>query len=52
MDPDFEKNAWYEVQLRNFPEQMAEHVIDGLRKAGLQIPARPRQRMLRAADTR
>ena len=41
MDPDFEKDAWYEVQLRNFPESMAEQMIDGLRKAGLRIPAQP-----------
>jgi adenylate cyclase len=50
LDPDFEENAWYELQLRNFPEQMAEHMAEGLRKAGLHIPARPRQRMLRAAS--
>jgi TolB-like protein/Tfp pilus assembly protein PilF len=41
MDPDFEKNAWYEVQLRNFPESMVGQMIDGLRKAGLRIPAQP-----------
>ena len=41
MDPDFEKDAWYEVQLRNFPESMVEQMIDGLRKAGLRIPAQP-----------
>jgi tetratricopeptide (TPR) repeat protein len=41
MDPDFEENAWYEVQLRNFPEPMARHMIEGLRKAGLNIPAQP-----------
>ena len=23
-DPDFEENAWYELQLRNLPEQVAE----------------------------
>ena len=50
LDPDFEENVWYELQLRNFPEQMAEHMAEGLRKAGLQIPARPRQRMLPAAS--
>jgi adenylate cyclase len=41
LDPDFEENAWYELQLRNFPDQIAEHMAEGLRKAGLQIPARP-----------
>jgi TolB-like protein/Tfp pilus assembly protein PilF len=41
MDPDFEQNAWYELQLRSFPEQMAEHMVEGLRKAGLSIPAQP-----------
>ena len=41
LDPDFEKNAWYELQLRNFPQQMAEQMVEGLRKAGLHIPARP-----------
>ncbi|HEX6113820.1 MAG TPA: tetratricopeptide repeat protein, partial [Geminicoccaceae bacterium] len=41
MDPDFEANAWYELQLRNFPKEMAEHMADGLRNAGLQIPPRP-----------
>jgi adenylate cyclase len=50
LDPDFEANAWYELQLRNFPEQMAEHMAEGLRKAGLNIPARPRQRTIRAAS--
>jgi hypothetical protein len=50
MDPEFEENAWYELQLRNFPEQMAEHMAEGLRKAGLEIPARPRKRMIRAAS--
>ena len=50
LDPDFEENAWYELQLRNFPEQMAEHMAEGLRKAGLEIPARPRKRMIRAAS--
>jgi adenylate cyclase len=50
LDPDFEENAWYEIQLRNFPAQMAEHMVDGLRKAGLHIPPRPRQRLLRAAS--
>jgi hypothetical protein len=41
MDPDFEENAWYELQLRNFPEEMAEHMVEGLRKAGLSIRAQP-----------
>jgi adenylate cyclase len=50
LDPDFEENAWYELQLRNFPEQMAEHMAEGLRKAGLHIPERPRRRMIRAAS--
>ena len=50
LDPDFKGNAWYELQLRNFPEPMAEHMAEGLRKPGLHIPARPRQRMLRAAS--
>ena len=50
LDPDFEVNAWYELQLRNFPEQMAEHMAEGLRKAGLHIPARPSQRTMRAAS--
>jgi adenylate cyclase len=50
LDPDFEVNAWYELQLRNLPEQVAEQMADGLRKAGLHIPARPRQRTLRAAN--
>jgi tetratricopeptide (TPR) repeat protein len=43
LDPDFEENAWYELQLRNFPEEMAEHMAEGLRKAGLRIPAEPRR---------
>ena len=50
MDPDFEKDAWYEVQLRNFPASMAEQMIDGLRKAGLRIPAQPSRRAIRAAS--
>jgi hypothetical protein len=49
LDPDFEANTRYELQLRNVPQQMGEHMAEGLRKAGLHIPARPRQRMLRAA---
>jgi TolB-like protein/Tfp pilus assembly protein PilF len=44
LDPDFEANAWYEIQLRNFPQEMAEHIADGLRKAGLSIPEQPRRR--------
>ena len=50
LDPDFEEHAWYEMQLRNLPQPMAEHMVQGLRKAGLRIPAQPRQRMLRAAS--
>jgi adenylate cyclase len=50
LDPDFEENAWYELQLRNLPEQVAEQMAEGLRKAGLHIPARPRQRTLRAVS--
>ena len=38
LDPDFKGNAWYELQLRNFPEPMAERMVEGLRKAGLHIP--------------
>jgi TolB-like protein/Tfp pilus assembly protein PilF len=38
LDPNFEENAWYELQLRNFPEQMAGQMAEGLRKAGLHIP--------------
>jgi len=49
LDPDFEENAWYEVQLRNFPERMAEHVIEGLRKAGLRIPAQPPLKSVRSS---
>jgi hypothetical protein len=41
MDPDFER---YELQLRSIPEQMAEHMIEGLRKAGLSIPGQPRRK--------
>jgi len=42
LDPDFAANAWYELQLRNFPRQMAEQMAGGLRKAGLSIPSQPR----------
>jgi adenylate cyclase len=42
MDPDFEANAWYELQLRNFPPEMKEQMVEGLRKAGLSIPPQPR----------
>jgi adenylate cyclase len=38
LDPNFEENAWYELQLRNFPEQTAGQMVEGLRKAGLHIP--------------
>jgi adenylate cyclase len=44
MDPEFEENAWYELQLRSFPEQMAEHMVEGLRKAGLSIPEQRRRK--------
>ena len=50
LDPDFEENVWYELQLRNLPQPVAEHMVQGLRKAGLRIPAQPRQRVLRAAS--
>jgi adenylate cyclase len=50
LDPDFEANAWYELQLRNLPVQMAEHMADGLRKAGLHISAPPSQPKIRAAN--
>jgi len=49
LDPDFEANAWYELQLRNFPKEMAEHMAEGLRKAGLHIPPGPRQPIIRPA---
>jgi TolB-like protein/Tfp pilus assembly protein PilF len=44
LDPGFEENIWYELRLRNFPEDMAEHMSEGLRKAGLRIPAPPRRK--------
>ena len=50
LDPDFEANAWHELQLRNLPVQMAEHMADGLRKAGLDIPEPPSQPKIRAAS--
>jgi adenylate cyclase len=50
LDPDFEENVWYELQLRNLPQPMAEHMVQGLRKAGLKILAQPRQRMVRAVS--
>jgi hypothetical protein len=43
MDPEFEQNAWYEIHLRNFPPEMAQHMAEGLRKAGLSIPGQPRR---------
>jgi TolB-like protein/Tfp pilus assembly protein PilF len=42
MDPGFEANAWYELRLRNFPPEMTEQMVEGLRKAGLSIPPLPR----------
>ena len=44
MDPDFEANVWYELQLRNLPQEMTEQMAEGLRKAGLSIPAQPRRK--------
>jgi TolB-like protein/Tfp pilus assembly protein PilF len=41
LDPGFEANAWYELRLRNFREEMVGHMVEGLRKAGLRIPAPP-----------
>jgi hypothetical protein len=32
LDPDFEANAWYELQLRNLPKQMAEHMAEACAK--------------------
>jgi adenylate cyclase len=49
LDPDFEANAWYEFQLRHFPEEMAEHMVEGLRKAGLRIPAQPRGKTIQSS---
>jgi adenylate cyclase len=49
MDPGFEENAWYELQLRNFPEQTAEQMVEGLRKAGLSIPAQPSLKRVRSS---
>jgi adenylate cyclase len=49
LDPDFEEHAWHELRLRNIPMQMAEHMAEGLRKAGLQIPEPPSQPQIRAA---
>jgi adenylate cyclase len=49
LDPDFEANAWYELQLRNLPAQMAEHMAEGLRKAGLHIPAQPSLKGVRSS---
>ncbi|HEX6114461.1 MAG TPA: hypothetical protein VFZ10_19365 [Geminicoccaceae bacterium] len=39
IDPEFAENVWYELRLRNLPPAFAEHVADGLRKAGLRIPS-------------
>jgi TolB-like protein/Tfp pilus assembly protein PilF len=41
LDPDFETNGWYELQVRNFPPSLAEHMAEGLRRAGLRIPPQP-----------
>ena len=49
LDPDFEGNAWYELQLHNLPQHMAEHMIEGLRKAGLRIPAQPRGKSIQSS---
>jgi TolB-like protein/Tfp pilus assembly protein PilF len=50
LDPNFEANAWYELQLRNFPEEVAEHMADGWRKAGLKIPAPPRVKTVQSSS--
>jgi TolB-like protein/Tfp pilus assembly protein PilF len=49
LDPGFEENVWYELRLRNFPEDMAEHMSEGLRKAGLKIPAPPRRKSVQSS---
>jgi tetratricopeptide (TPR) repeat protein len=40
LKPDFSKNVRSDLRRRNIPEEMINHMLDGLRKAGLQIPSK------------
>jgi adenylate cyclase len=39
--PDFRENAWKEFRRRNLPEQEIAHLVEGLRKAGLEVSQPP-----------
>ena len=39
--PDFGANAWFYLSAWNFPSNFANKIVDGLRKAGLEIPPPP-----------
>ena len=38
--PDFAQQAWAHLGAWNFPEDFADKIVEGLRKAGLEIPER------------
>jgi hypothetical protein len=37
--PNFANNVRNDFRRRNLPEPLIEHIVEGLRKAGLQIPS-------------
>ena len=39
--PEIGKHMWRQLAFWNMPQDLAEHVVEGLRKAGLSIPDRP-----------
>lgn len=41
LNPAFGPNAWREFHKWNWEEQKIEHLIEGMRKAGVQVPPKP-----------
>jgi hypothetical protein len=39
--PDFAENAWDEYRKFNMPDELIRRQLDGLRKAGLDVPDDP-----------
>ena len=38
--PEVDKHMWHQIAFWNMPEDLAEHIVEGLRKAGLRVPDR------------
>ena len=39
--PDFAEKAWNEYRMFNIPDELIRRSLDGLRKAGLDVPNDP-----------